>query len=190
MARVTVEDCLEKVPNRFALTVLASRRARELGEGHGSPLVECDNRDAVTSLREIGKGMVRFNEDVDTAIEGYIDDQRRNLMRSVDADHTFLDAASFSLGGGGNTESDGEDEDEDEGEDDSGVKELTGDLTELESEDDEDGDGEDGESDDDDDDEGSSDDEDELPDLDGAGLDDDDDDESDDDDDDDDDDDN
>ena len=52
MARVTVEDCLELVPNRFALVVLAAERARQLSRG-ASPLVDCDNKPAVTSLREI-----------------------------------------------------------------------------------------------------------------------------------------
>jgi DNA-directed RNA polymerase subunit omega len=69
MARVTVEDCLEKVPNRFALVVLASERARQLSRG-GEPLVECDNKPAVTALREIAEDYVTFNEDVrDTVME-------------------------------------------------------------------------------------------------------------------------
>ena len=72
MARVTVEDCLEKVSNRFALTVLAARRARALSEGRGNPLVECDNKDCVTSLREIGEGGVRYVEDVDHVVRNYI----------------------------------------------------------------------------------------------------------------------
>ena len=71
MARVTVEDCLEKVPNRFALIVLASERARQLAHG-AKPLVECDNKTAVTSLREIAQGSVRFNENVETVLRAYI----------------------------------------------------------------------------------------------------------------------
>ncbi len=71
MARVTVEDCLEKVPNRFALTILATERARVLGKG-GQPLVKCENKQAVTALREIAEGKVRFNETVESAILVYI----------------------------------------------------------------------------------------------------------------------
>jgi DNA-directed RNA polymerase subunit omega len=61
LARVTVEDCLEKVPNRFALVILAAERARHLA-GRAVPLVKCDNKPGVTALREIAQGSVRFNE--------------------------------------------------------------------------------------------------------------------------------
>ena len=57
MARITVEDCLQKIPNRFALIVVASRRAKELLKG-ARPLVRSDNKEAVTALREIAAGKV------------------------------------------------------------------------------------------------------------------------------------
>lgn len=75
MARVTVEDCLEKLPNRFALVCLASERARQLARGQG-PLVECDNKPAVTALREIASDYVTFNEDVRGTIEEYLAERR------------------------------------------------------------------------------------------------------------------
>lgn len=58
MARVTVEDCVEKIPNRFDLVVTAAQRARQLAAG--APLtVERDNdKNAVVSLREIADGTV------------------------------------------------------------------------------------------------------------------------------------
>jgi DNA-directed RNA polymerase subunit omega len=58
MARVTVEDCLEKVTNRFQLVVLASKRAKQLLKG-AKPLVDTDNREVVTALRELAAGKVR-----------------------------------------------------------------------------------------------------------------------------------
>lgn len=58
MARITVEDCLSKIPNRFELVVLASKRARQLFKG-ARPLIESDNREVVVSLREIAAGQVR-----------------------------------------------------------------------------------------------------------------------------------
>jgi DNA-directed RNA polymerase subunit omega len=58
MARITVEDCLEKVPNRFELIILASKRARQLFQG-ARPLIESKNREIVTALREIAAGKVR-----------------------------------------------------------------------------------------------------------------------------------
>lgn len=57
MARVTVDDCLEKIPNRFMLVIAAAKRARQLHQG-AQPLVRCKNKEAVTALREIAAGMV------------------------------------------------------------------------------------------------------------------------------------
>jgi len=75
MARVTVEDCLEHEENRFALVILGAERARQLSRG-APPLVECDNKPAVTALREIAKGDVRFREDVKDTVSEYIAERR------------------------------------------------------------------------------------------------------------------
>ena len=96
MARVTVEDCLEKVHNRFALTVLASRRARALSEERGTAMVECDNKSGVTALRKVAKGMVRYEEDVEATVRDFIEEQRSSL-RSTSKDNTFLEAVPLSL---------------------------------------------------------------------------------------------
>jgi DNA-directed RNA polymerase subunit omega len=76
MARVTVEDCLDKVPNRFALVILAAERARQLSRG-STPGVDCDNKPAVTALREIASGMVKFREDVKTVVIEFIVERRK-----------------------------------------------------------------------------------------------------------------
>ena len=76
MARVTVEDCLEKVNNRFALTILAAERARQLAKG-ARPLVRCDNKPAVTALREIAEGKVNFEGSVHEAVEIYLAETRK-----------------------------------------------------------------------------------------------------------------
>ena len=57
MARITVEDCLQKVENRFALVLLAAERTKQLLKG-SRPLVESDNKDGVIALREIAAGKV------------------------------------------------------------------------------------------------------------------------------------
>jgi DNA-directed RNA polymerase subunit omega len=57
MARITVEDCLEKIPNRFELVLCATYRARMLSQGH-TPKVESKNKPAVTALREIADGKI------------------------------------------------------------------------------------------------------------------------------------
>ena len=57
MARITVEDCLIKIPNRFQLVLAATYRARMLSQGH-APKVETKNKPGVTALREIAAGEV------------------------------------------------------------------------------------------------------------------------------------
>ena len=60
MARVTVEDCLDKVENRFLLVMLASRRVKQLYKG-ARPLVDAkNNRLVVSALREIAAGKVGY----------------------------------------------------------------------------------------------------------------------------------
>ena len=75
MARVTVEDCLEQVGNRFALVILAAERARNLSK-RARPLVKCDNKWAVTALREIAGGRVRFVESINEQVQFHLDDLR------------------------------------------------------------------------------------------------------------------
>jgi DNA-directed RNA polymerase subunit omega len=59
MARITVEDCLENVPNRFDLVMVASRRARQLQTGGKDPMLPEDNdKPTVLALREVAAGMV------------------------------------------------------------------------------------------------------------------------------------
>ena len=57
MARITVEDCLQKIPNRFQLVLAATYRARMLSQGH-TPKIESRNKPSVTALREIAAGQV------------------------------------------------------------------------------------------------------------------------------------
>lgn len=64
MARVTIEDCLDDTDNRFALTLIASRRARQLATGT-EPMVDAGNKQNVTALREVAAGKIAFDRDVD-----------------------------------------------------------------------------------------------------------------------------
>lgn len=65
MARLTVEDCLDNVLNRYDLVMLASKRARALSQG-AEPLVDVDNdKPTVVALREIAEELIT-NENVDT----------------------------------------------------------------------------------------------------------------------------
>ena len=69
MARVTVEDCLDHAPSRFALAVLAGRRAYDLVHG-ARPLVRSKNKEVVVALREVAARKIDFNrEGVDALIK-------------------------------------------------------------------------------------------------------------------------
>jgi DNA-directed RNA polymerase subunit omega len=58
MARITIEDCLERIPNRFELTLAATNRARQITSG-STPLVEQDrDKPTVIALREVALGKV------------------------------------------------------------------------------------------------------------------------------------
>ena len=59
MARITVEDCVDKGLTRFELVIIAAKRARQLLKG-AKPLIVSDNRDIVVALREIAEGKVRL----------------------------------------------------------------------------------------------------------------------------------
>jgi DNA-directed RNA polymerase subunit omega len=61
MARITVEDCLERIPSRFELVLGAARRAKQLLKG-ARPLVDSGNKEVVTALREIAAGKVTIVE--------------------------------------------------------------------------------------------------------------------------------
>jgi len=58
MARVTVEDCLDKIPNQFDLTLVAAKRARQLARGAEARLPWGTHKSTVLSLREIAEGYV------------------------------------------------------------------------------------------------------------------------------------
>jgi len=75
MARVTVEDCLEREENRFALVIMASRRSRQLMRPE-EPLVKCKNKPLVTSLREIAAGHIHFDRPSAEAVDEWVAQQR------------------------------------------------------------------------------------------------------------------
>ena len=66
MARITIEDCMEKVPNRFHLVQMASIRAKQLKKGARPLLGSEENKQVVMALREIAAGLVKPGE-IETA---------------------------------------------------------------------------------------------------------------------------
>ena len=57
MARITVEDCLKNINNRFLIVQMAIKRVKQYREGY-EPLIDCSNKEIVTALREIAAGEV------------------------------------------------------------------------------------------------------------------------------------
>lgn len=78
MARVTVEDCVEQVPNRFDLVMLASQRSRDIANGSEIEVERDNDKNPVVSLREIA------DQKVDK--EGLRDELIRGMQRFVDSD--------------------------------------------------------------------------------------------------------
>ena len=70
MARVTVEDCVLKVPNRFELVMVAAQRARNLGAGATLTVDRDDDKNPVIALREIAEGTVDLGELENSLIRG------------------------------------------------------------------------------------------------------------------------
>jgi len=92
MARVTVEDCVLKVPNRFELVLLASQRARELSAG-GQITIERDNdKNPVVALREIADNSI----DLGTLSTSLV----RGLQRQVEPDEPEEEGTGFGVGAG------------------------------------------------------------------------------------------
>ena len=79
MARVTVEDCLDRIPSRFALVIVAARRTRQLLKGSESR-VKSRNREAVTALREISSGAVYVEENIAEILEQHVEQGSRTRL--------------------------------------------------------------------------------------------------------------
>jgi DNA-directed RNA polymerase subunit omega len=84
MARVTVEDCLENVANRFELVMVASKRARQLATGGKDPMVqEESDKSTVIALREIAEGLVT-NEILSREIEMEAEEELAEVLDGMD----------------------------------------------------------------------------------------------------------
>ena len=70
MARVSIEDCLEKIDNRFDLVLLAAERTKQIMKGAPALIESRDNKEVVTALREIAAGKVRRAAPVAELTEG------------------------------------------------------------------------------------------------------------------------
>lgn len=85
MARVTVEEAVDKIGNRFDLILVASRRARQIATGGKSPMVEIDNdKPTVVALREIERGFITSEKlDAEALREQQVQEQQQVEFVSV-----------------------------------------------------------------------------------------------------------
>ena len=92
MARVTVEDCVLKVPNRFDLVMLAAQRARDISAGAPLTLDRDNDKNPVVALREIADATVNLDLLADSIVKG--------LQRQVETDEPEEEGAGFGAGAG------------------------------------------------------------------------------------------
>src|SRR6188474_2844865 len=98
MARVTVEDCIDKVENRFDLVLLASHRARMISSGSQITIDRDNDKNPVVSLREIAEKTV--------SPEDLKEDLIHSLQKYVEVDEPETDDMPLIAGGGGSVDSD------------------------------------------------------------------------------------
>jgi DNA-directed RNA polymerase subunit omega len=98
MARVTVEDCIDKVENRFDLVLLASHRARMISSGSQITLERDNDKNPVVSLREIAETTV--------SPEDLKEDLIHSLQKYVEVDEPEAEDVPMLAGGGGSVDSD------------------------------------------------------------------------------------
>jgi DNA-directed RNA polymerase subunit omega len=103
MARVTVEDCVTKVPNRFELVMLASQRARDISAGSATTIDRDNDKNPVVALREIADSTVDLADLEEALIKGLqnhvemdeVEDDEIDLL-AVQEDH-LADASAKSI---------------------------------------------------------------------------------------------
>ena len=92
MARVTVEDCVTKVPNRFELVMKAAQRAREIAAGSALSVDRDNDKNPVVALREIA--------DTELSLEELEESLIKNLQKFVEADEPEEDQLDFTMAEG------------------------------------------------------------------------------------------
>ena len=103
MARVTVEDCIQKVDNRFDLVLFAAHRARMISSGSQITLDRDNDKNPVVALREIADGTISpgdLNEDLVHSLQKYVevDEPEPEAVPMVAADGTKIDTDDTMVG--------------------------------------------------------------------------------------------
>lgn len=117
MARVTVEDCIEKLPNRFELVMVAAQRARKIGSGAALTVDRDNDKNPVVALREIAEETVNIADLKEDLIRGKqriiaLDDDSEDVIDQMDGEEEW--GAMLRQGGGAVDLSDDDEDDSDE----------------------------------------------------------------------------
>ena len=101
MARVTVEDCVVKIPNRFELVLMAAQRARDLTSGVPLSIDRDDDKNPVVALREIAEetvGLSQLRESVVRGMQKHVEIDEPEETQGLDVDPSMFGVALPSLG--------------------------------------------------------------------------------------------
>jgi DNA-directed RNA polymerase subunit omega len=90
MARVTVEDCIERIPNRFDLVMVAAKRSRDVSSGAEITIERDNDKNPVVALREIAEEMIPISEISESLVKG--------LQRHVEVDEPEPDNEELEIG--------------------------------------------------------------------------------------------
>ena len=126
MARVTVEDCVEKLPNRFELVMVAAQRARKIGSGAALTLDRDNDKNPVVALREIAEETVNIEELKEEIIRGKqriiaMDDDGEDVVDSMEGEEEWK-----AMARGAGTIDMNSDDDEDEEDAEPGLEDMAG----------------------------------------------------------------
>lgn len=130
MARVTVEDCIEKLPNRFELVMVAAQRARRIGTGAPLTIDRDNDKNPVVALREIAEETVDVEGLKEDLIRGKqriiaLDDDSEDVIDSMDGEQEWSILAAQKEGD--DAADDGEaDEDDADDEEEGGLEDMAG----------------------------------------------------------------
>lgn len=127
MARVTVEDCVLKVPNRFELVMVAAQRARRIGTGAALTVDRDNDKNPVVSLREIAENTVEVEQLKEDLIASHqrifpMDDDKDDVIEDMQGEEEW-NALVAEANAGFSTGEDFADDDED---DEAGIEDIAG----------------------------------------------------------------
>ncbi len=127
MARVTVEDCVLKVPNRFELVMVAAQRARRIGTGAALTVDRDNDKNPVVSLREIAENTVEVEALKEDLISSHqrvfpMDDDKDDVIEDMQGEEEWNALVAEANAGFATTEEFGDDDEED----DAGIEDIAG----------------------------------------------------------------